>query len=77
MDIQGEIERLIEQVRSLEDRVRELECSAVDERSPLIGFVQEPVGEDFDEDDPEYQSVPAPRGMLKSSSLPGDYDFAE
>ena len=52
MDMAQEVLRLIDAVRALEDRVRELESSDGDS-SPRVGFEID-VDDDFDEDDSEY-----------------------
>jgi len=58
MDVSAEILRLVEQVRALEDRVRELEETGVDNQlDDAIGFeVADDLDEDFDEDDSEYRA---------------------
>ena len=54
MNMRAEIERLIDSVRSLEDRVRELEqADDPGENESMIGFDVD-FRDDFDEDDPEY-----------------------
>ena len=60
MDVAAEIERLIYALRSLEDRVRELEGDDGGESSvSCIGF-EASGGDEFDEDDSEYRRHPGP-----------------
>lgn len=54
MNVRSEVERLIDAVRSLEDRVRELEQAEEPcENEAAIGFDVD-FRDDFDEDDTEY-----------------------
>ena len=55
MTQRAEIDRLINRLRELEDRVSDLEDGGRGEDA--IGFGVEPDGEDFDEDDSEYRAV--------------------
>ena len=54
MTQRAEIDRLINRLRELEDRVSDLEDGGRGEDA--IGFGVEPDGEDFDEDDSEYRA---------------------
>ena len=54
MSNRAEIDRLIDRLRELEDRVRDLELPCGDD---AVGFDIGRDGEDFDEDDSEYRKA--------------------
>lgn len=55
MDMSSEVERLIQAVRDLEDRVRELER---DDSSGIVGFEVDFGEDEFDDEETEYRQNP-------------------
>jgi len=73
MSNRAEIDRLIDRLRELEDRVRDLELPCGDD---AVGFDIGRDGEDFDEDDSEYKAVqPAPMPRHKACVNDLEYEI--
>lgn len=60
MNKEYEILRLIDLVRSLEDRVRDLEADVVEHGEDAIGFDIANDEDDFDSDETEYRTTLSP-----------------